>query len=209
MSPSTIWTEPPPLNVGDSQVTKLLSPKEKVAENGFGVEVGGRYLAIIGMFRLKLQLRSIQYRNKKQSVRSKGEREKRVWPGMETIKFTLFKMNCNLYLVPHIKPECGGEVPWQSPLLRKFKLCNTSSQTSGAQTRAGIITITPFVFIHSPVSLLLHFLLTLLPSPLPPAASSRGGDEDEEERDEGKTQADSRKEEKRKKKGETKVRKKK
>lgn len=78
---------------------------------------------------------------------------------------------------------------------------------SGAQTRAGIITITPlYSFIHQ--FLLLHFL-THPPalSPLPPAASSgevmgTGG------RDEGRHRPTRRKE-KKKKEGKRKVRKKK
>lgn len=100
----------------------------------------GVILAIIGMFRpFKLQLRSIHCRNKKQSVRLCCGRGRRVLAqyGDHQIH-SLFKMNCNLYFGSHIKRNAVGEVPWQSPLLRKFKLCNTSSQTFPRVLKPGL-----------------------------------------------------------------------
>ena len=125
------------------------------------------------------------------------EREKRVWAqyGDHQIH-SLLKMNCNLYFASHIKQNAAGEVPWQSPLLRKLKLCNTSSQTFPRVPRPGLGSSQSHLFIHSLVSASSFPPRCPALSPLPPAASSRGGDEDEEEGDEGKTQADPKKGEK-------------
>ena len=165
------------------------------------------------MFRpFKLQLRSIQGRNKKLSLRLRcGRGRREFWFSMETIKFTLFsRWTVTFTLLPTSNGMRREEVPWQSPLLRKFKLSTRHPRPPlGCPNWGWDHHNHTLVFIHSPVSASSFPPCRPALPALPLAASSKPGDEDEEEGDKGKTQAELRKGEERKRRGKKKVRSKK